>query len=48
MKKNVRNKIKKIIMTAGMMCMLLNAVGVSSNVEIGVLGDNIIDQTITS
>ncbi len=39
MKKNVRNRMKKIIMAAGMMCMLLNAVGVSSNMEIGAYGE---------
>lgn len=44
MKRNFRNKMKKIMAMVGMMCMLLSVVDVSSDADVMPYGENIVDK----
>ena len=40
----MRNKLKKIVTVVGVMCMLLSVVNVSSNAEMTLCGDTVIEE----
>ena len=44
MKRNFRNKMKKIMAMVGIMCMLLSAVNVSSDAGVMPCGDTLIEE----